>query len=261
MSIRASSNLFNAASKMTVFDIQITSDVVCPWCYIGHTRLSRAIASHQKTNPQDKFNLNYIPYYLNPPSPPMTATTTQSHPPPPPPPSFPVQSTLRKEAYSKKFGPNRAEEIFGMLEKVAASEGLHFKSGGKTGSSRNGHRLIRYAQSHGGEKAQNDTMLGLWKRYYEQEVDITRLEVLMEAGVEAGLGTAEEIKRYLESNEGGIEVDQLAEEQRLNGITGVPHYVFQNRFQVSGGQDSSVFESIFRKVKDVQAKEDKVEKM
>jgi predicted DsbA family dithiol-disulfide isomerase len=230
---------------MTVFDVKITSDVVCPWCYIGHTRLSRAIASHQKTFPEDKFNLHYVPFYLQPPP-----QMTQS----PPPPPFPVNSKPRRQVYAEKFGPNRAKEIEERMGQVSKSEGLSFKFGGKTGPSRNGHRLVYYAQSHGSEKAQNDTMLGLWKRYYEQEVDITELDVLVQVGVDAGLGSSEEIKEYLESGKDGKEVDQLAEEQRLKGISGVPNYVFQNRWEVSGGQEPSVFESIFKKWKEVEAR-------
>lgn len=245
MPFRPHTILRNAA-KMTVFDVKITSDVVCPWCYIGHTRLSKAIAAHQKTYPSDTFNLHYVPYYLNPP-----LQTTQS----PPPPPFPVSSKLRREAYADKFGPARAKQIEQMMTEVSASEGLNFKFGGKTGPSRNGHRLVYFAQSHGGEKAQNDTMLGLWRRYYEQEVDITELDVLVDVGVEAGLGSREEVKTYLESGKDGEEVDRLAEEQRVRGVNGVPNYVFQNRWEVSGGQESSVFESIFKKWKDVEAKE------
>lgn len=228
---------------MTVFDIQITSDIVCPWCYIGHTRLSKAIKAHQEEFPQDQFNLSYTPYYLNPPS----GKSLDA-------PSFPVTSKPRAEAYSEKFGPQRAQEIFRMLSQVAESEGLHFKSGGRTGSSRNGHRLVRYAQSHGGEKAQNDTMLGLWRRYYEREVDITELDVLVEVGVEAGLGTEDEIRTYLQSNRDTEEVDALAEQQRQRGITGVPHYTFQNRWEISGGQEPSVFQSIFTRYKEMEAK-------
>jgi predicted DsbA family dithiol-disulfide isomerase len=226
---------------MTVFDVQITSDVVCPWCYIGHTRLSKAIAAHQKSYPDDQFKLHYVPYYLQPP--------TEPNPPP-----FPVTSKPRRQVYAEKFGPQRAKQIEEMMSEVSKGEGLNFKFGGNTGSSRNGHRLIYFAQSHGGEKSQNDTMLGLWKRYYEQEIDITQLDVLVDVGVEAGLGSREEIKEYLESGKDGEKVDQLAEEQRQNGITGVPNYVFQNKWQVSGGQEPSVFESIFKRWKDQEAK-------
>lgn len=97
-------------------------------------------------------------------------------------------------------------------------------------------------------------MLGLWKRYYEREVDITELDVLVEVGTESGLGTAEEIKEYLVNGRDGVEVDKLAEEQRMNGISGVPNYVLMNLWEVSGAQDSNVFTSLFQRWKDMEAK-------
>lgn len=230
---------------MTVFDVKIVSDVVCPWCYIGHTRLSKAIAAHQEAFPDDKFNLRYGPFYLQPPP-----QLTQS----PPPPAFPVASRPRRDVYADKFGPARARQIEATMGQVSREEGLDFKFGGNTGPSRNGHRLVYFAQSHGGEKAQNDTMLGLWRRYYEQEVDITQLDVLVDVGVEAGLGSRDEVRAYLESGKDGDTVDRLAEEQRSKGVSGVPNYVFQDRWEVSGAQDPSVFQSLFRKWKEVEAK-------
>lgn len=100
-------------------------------------------------------------------------------------------------------------------------------------------------------------MLGLWRRYYEREVDITRLDVLVEVGVEAGLGTAEEIREYLESGRDGVEVDRLAEEQRVNGISGVPNYVLMDLWEVSGAQDSKVFEQLFERWKGMEEKKNK----
>jgi predicted DsbA family dithiol-disulfide isomerase len=225
---------------MTKFQIQITSDIVCPWCYIGHTRLSRAITNHLKTFPTDTFVLTYLPYYLQPP-------------PPQDGPSFPIKSTPRREMYASKFGPERARQMEAMMSEVSRGEGLNFKFGGNSGQSRNGHRLVRYAQTHsgtGGEEAQNKTMLGLWRRYFEQEVDITLLDVLVQTGVEAGLGNEKEIKTFLESSELGQEVDEVAEEERMKGITGVPHYEIQGMWEVSGAQDAVAFEKLFKRWKD-----------
>jgi predicted DsbA family dithiol-disulfide isomerase len=232
-------------SKMTTFNIDIVSDVVCPWCYIGHTRLSRAIANHKNSYPDDTFKLNYKPFYLAPPP----QLKSNSIPP------FPVESRPRKEVFAEKFGPERVQQINARMAQVSASEGLTFKFGGKTGVSRNGHRLVHYAQNHGGEEAQNNTMLGLWRRYFEQEVDITELDVLVETGVEAGLGSADEIKNYLESGANGKEVDELAEEARHKGISGVPHYEIQGRWEVSGAQDPVAFETLFKRWKNMEAKE------
>jgi len=131
---------------------------------------------------------------------------------------------------------------------------LKFSFGGNTGISRNGHRLVYYSQTHGGEEGQNRVMLGLWKRYYEREVDITTLETLTEVGVEAGLGTPEEIKEFLESGRDGVEVDKLAEEQRMNGVSGVPNYVLMDTWEVSGAQEPTVFLQLFQRWKDMEAK-------
>lgn len=233
-----------APRTMTNFEIQITSDVVCPWCYIGHSRLSRAIASHKKTYPQDTFSLKYLPFYLNPPP----QLTTNSIPP------FPTASRSRREAYAEKFGPDRFAQMEVRMVQVAQHEGLNFKFGGKTGVSRNGHRLVHYAQNHGGEEAQNNTMLGLWRRYFENEIDITELDVLVETGVEAGLGSADEIKKYLESGDDGKEVDALAEEARYKGISGVPNYEIQSTWEVSGAQDPAAFETLFKRWKAMEEK-------
>lgn len=225
---------------MTNYRINITSDVVCPWCYIGHSRLTRAIANHLKSFPDDKFSLKYVPYYLNPPP----QLRSNSIPP------FPVQSMPRREMYALKFGPERAQQIERMMKQVSAGEGLDFHFGGMTGPSRNAHRLVYFAQNHGGEEAQNATMLGLWRRYFEREIDITTLEVLTEVGVEAGLGTEQEIKEYLESGKDGVEVDQLAEDERDKGISGVPHYEIQGLWEVSGAQDPVAFEKLFKRWKE-----------
>lgn len=139
------------------------------------------------------------------------------------------------------------------MSQVSKDEGLSFKFGGNSGQSRNGHRLVKYAQTHSGtsgEEAQNKTMLGLWRRYFEQEIDITRLDVLVEAGVEAGLGQEDEIKKFLESGELGHEVDEVAERERMKGISGVPHYEIQGVWEVSGAQEAPAFETLFKRWKD-----------
>lgn len=217
---------------------------MCPWCYIGHTRLSKAIDTHKQKHPNDTFHLRYVPFYLNPP-PQLNDNNL---------PAFPVKSVNKRDYYASKFGPERGKQIEQRMIDTAAGEGLKFSFGGNTGISRNGHRLVYYGQTHGGEEGQNSVMLGLWKRYYEREVDITELDVLTETGVEAGLGTTEEIKEYLLSGRDGVEVDKLAEEQRMNGISGVPNYVICDTWEVSGAQDPNVFTQLFQRWKDMEAK-------
>lgn len=230
---------------MTQFNITITSDIVCPWCYIGHTRLSRAIAAHQKLHPEDTFALSYKAFYLNP----AAQTGTSDGP-------FPIQSFNRRDYYASKFGPDRGKQIEAMMIQTAASEGLNFSFDGNTGPSRNGHRLVRHAQSAGGETSQNDVMLGLWRRYFEQAVDITTLDTLTEIGVEAKLGSEADVKAYLESGKDAREVDEEAEEARSKGISGVPHYEIQGVWEVSGAQEPRAFESLFKRWKEMEKRGD-----
>jgi predicted DsbA family dithiol-disulfide isomerase len=250
MRFAPTTRLFTSTSaKMTQYNITITSDIVCPWCYIGHTRLSKAIATHKQSHPTDTFHLSYKPFYLNP-----AAQVQQHNHTGPAPPPFPIPSIPRREAYAAKFGPQRAAQLETMMRATAAGEGLEFKFGGMTGPSRNGHRLVRFAQNHGGEDAQNATMLGLWRRYFEQEVDITTLETLVEVGVEAGLGTAEEVKGFLEKGEGAEDVDREAEEAREKGVSGVPFYEIQGVWEISGAQEPRAFERLFGRWKELEAR-------
>ena len=233
-------------AKMTNYDIVVTSDIVCPWCYIGKTRLGRAIADHKKQYPNDTFSLKYLPFYLQPPP------QLVSHGPTPPP--FPAPSKPRREMYAQKFGTERAKQIEAMMAQTSKGEGLDFRFGGMTGPSRNGHRLVYWAQGKGGEQSQNEVMLGLWRRYFEQEVDITTLDTLVEIGLEAKLGTKQEITDYLTSGKDGQLVDQLAEEAHMKGISGVPFYEINDMWQVSGAQDPAAFKQLFTRWKELETK-------
>lgn len=231
---------------MTNYNIDVVSDVVCPWCYLGYSRLSRAIAEHKKEYPEDKFHVKYEPFYLNPPP-----QLTSNGPAPPP---FPAPSRPRREMYAEKFGPERAKQIEAMMLQTAKGEGLNFKFGGMTGPSRNGHRLVFWAQGKGGEHSQNEVMLGLWRRYFEQEVDITTLETLVDVGLEAKLGTKEEITEYLISGKDGDLVDKMAHEAHMKGVSGVPFYEINDMWQVSGAQDPLAFKKLFARWKELEAK-------
>jgi predicted DsbA family dithiol-disulfide isomerase len=113
---------------------------------------------------------------------------------------------------------------------------------------------VHWAQSHGGEESQNLVMLGLWRRYFEQEVDITTLDTLVEIGLEANLGTKEEITEYLTSGRDGHLVDKVAEESMMKGISGVPFYEVNEMWEVSGAQEPLAFERLFKRWKDLEKK-------
>ena len=77
-----------AVSRMTKYQIDIVSDTVCPWCYVGKNRLDKAIELHRKSNPEDTFETTWYPFYLNPDAP---------------------KSIDKQEYYERKFGPQRTQ--------------------------------------------------------------------------------------------------------------------------------------------------------
>jgi predicted DsbA family dithiol-disulfide isomerase len=254
---------------MTNFKIQIISDTICPvrhlppsaipssptsilipspiqWCYVGYRRLSRAITTHQGKNPQDTFTLTWNAFYLNPASP-----------------EFP--GVNKAEMYAVKFGPDRAAAIFSRLSAVGEGEGIKFNFGGNTGKTRDSHRLLWYAGQLEEAKRANapappsgSAVVGglqtrvaenLFRAYFEDEKNITDPRVLLEAGVEAGLDR-EEVKKLLDSEDGGAEVDSEAKTASRRLVTGVPYFSIQGKYSVEGADEPEAFLEIFEQIQD-----------
>lgn len=218
---------------MTNFKISIVSDTICPWCYVGHRKLQAAQALWLQKYPSDTFSVRYRPYQLHPELP---------------------RGVSRDKAtvYAEKFGAERTTMIFGRLAQVGEQVGINFKFGGRIGSTRDSHRVIHLAGKLGGEALEKKTVEGMFAAYFENERDITDLDTLKAIATDAGIPEAEFQKSIVDSDEGGAEVDKAVSEARYNGVTGVPDFTIQDRFNFSGAQDSSVFVEIFEKVKDME---------
>lgn len=226
--------------NMTLFKINAVFDINCPWCYIGHVYLSRAISSRKALFPKDNFNITLVPSYLNPP--PQLLNREAS--------LFPVQTQSRQILREETYGKAYADSVLQNIKHAAIKAGLPLKFNGLTGTTRNGHRLIQHAQQVGGSESAESTLHDLFKRYHEDEVDITQLEVLRDVGVENGLGSSETVEEYLLSGEDGQLVDDLTE-----GHTGsIPWFEVWNerdpswKRQVSGAQSDVVWRNIFDKL-------------
>jgi predicted DsbA family dithiol-disulfide isomerase len=129
---------------------------------------------------------------------------------------------------------------------VGKSVGIDFKFGGKTGNTRDSHRLIQLGKLKGAE-TQTKVVEALFAAYFENEKDITQKSVLIEAATEAGIGKAE-AEKWLNGDEGGKEVDAEVGEAQREGISGVPHFTINGRFEVEGAQDSSAFVQLFERL-------------
>jgi len=215
--------------KMTKFDIEIVSDTVCPWCYVGKQKLDKAIATYKQLHPEsnDTFSTTWLPFYLNP--------------------GAPKQGIEKTNYYKSKFGEERVSGIFQRLSQVGKDVGINFKFGGKTGNTRDSHRLIQLGKSKS-PLIQTRVVEALFAAYFEQEGDITSHATLRQAGIKAGLDE-KEIDEWLESDLGGPEVDREVEEAQRSQITGVPNFTLQGKYEVGGAQDEGVFLRLFEKIK------------
>ncbi|KAL8729175.1 MAG: hypothetical protein Q9166_004914 [cf. Caloplaca sp. 2 TL-2023] len=214
---------------MTNFNISIVSDTVCPWCYVGKNKLDRAISLYKSAHSDttDTFSTTWYPFYLNP--------------------DAPKTGVDKRQYYMSKFGPERTFMIFDRLASTGKAVGIDFKFGGKTGNTRDSHRLIQLAKTKGPEM-QTRVVEELFKSYFEQEEDITSHDVLKAAAEKTGLEGAE-VDEWLKSDKGGKEVDKEVETAQMQAVSGVPHFIMQGKYEIGGAQDPEAFVQIFEKVK------------
>ncbi|KAH9205948.1 thioredoxin-like protein [Leptodontidium sp. 2 PMI_412] len=205
---------------MTNFNIEIVSDPVCPWCYIGKKKLDMAIETHQSLHPEDTFTRTWKPFYVKPHSPEK------------------VLPNLRKQ-YGEMMANMMAERVKG----IGADVGIDFKFAGKTGRTRDAHRLIQLGKMKS-PQMQTRVVEELFSSYWEGEADITSHEDLAQAGVKAGLNPGE-VKEWLASDEGGKEVDAEAGAAHVNGV---PNYRV-GKYTIGGAQDPAAFLKIFNRIK------------
>jgi predicted DsbA family dithiol-disulfide isomerase len=198
-------------------------------CYVGKVKLERGIAAYKAAHPSsdDTFSTTWFPFYLNP--------------------DAPKQGIEKRQAYLQKFGPERIDAINERLRAVGRDVGIDFKFGGRTGNTRDSHRLIQLAKTKGPD-VQTRLVGELFAGYFENERDITSHEFLQEAAEKAGLDPSE-VRDWLESDKGGREVDEEVRQAQMKLISGVPNFTIQGKFKVRGAQDPEGFVRIFEEVK------------
>ncbi|KAJ1741531.1 hypothetical protein LPJ78_003675 [Coemansia sp. RSA 989] len=152
----------------------------------------------------------------------------------------------KQQVYLKKFG-DRATAIHERLAETGKEEGIEFSFGGKMSNTLDSHRLIDYAKLHGLEGTQHKVIQSLFRRYFEQEQDIGDHSVLLDAAEEAGLDR-EQIRDYLQSTDGLDALQTKMEQFKKLGVSGVPFYIINNRFGISGAESSQAFVDAFDKV-------------
>ena len=200
--------------------IDVYSDTICPWCFIGKRRLERALAER----PQPDLALTWRPFQLNPEMPPAGMD--------------------RRRYLELKFGGTAgAREVYDQVRQAGRSEDIDFafEAIERTPNTLNSHRLIRYAGPAG---RQDEVVQALFDSYFLEARDLGDREVLVAAAEAAGLDSAA-ARAYLESDEDAQAV--LAEDARARqiGIQGVPTYILNDKYVLSGAHPPEVLFHMF----------------
>lgn len=191
-------------------DIQVWSDVVCPWCYLGKRRLEKALSEFP-----GEVTVTYRAYQLDPS---------------PVPRAVPI-----KEAMAAKFGGSaRADQMLGHVTEAAAADGLTLDYDRAIAANTfDAHRLVVWAA---GQDRQADMLDALQRAHFQGGIDLGSLRAL--AGVAAGIGLDPAgALAYLESEAGTGAVNADLAEARELGITSVPTYVIDGKYAVQGAQE------------------------
>lgn len=212
-----------------VITVDIYSDVVCPWCYIGKRRFENGVELTGDDLGVD-IDVTYHAYQLDPTAAPGVAT--------------PVA-----EAYAKKFGgPERAQEILTTVTNAAADAGIEFHMDiALRANTLLAHRLIWLAGQTDSPVAQAVMKERLMQAYFTDGQHIGSPEVLVDCAVELGFDRGE-VEEFMSSDRGMAEVRAELDGAHELGITAVPTYVFNNQWAVPGAQDAEVFAKVLRKM-------------
>ena len=208
--------------------LEIFSDVVCPWCYIGKRRFDRAVTNLATAGINLILEVNYRPFQLDPTAP------------------IGAPSPVR-DAYAKKFGSQeRADEILKHVTTVAATEGINFQMdiAVRANTSR-AHRLIALAQTT--ELDHTKLKESLMIAYFCEGRDISNIDTLIDIGLTFGLNHAQ-VSEMLNSEQSSQQLDADLSRARELGVTAVPTYVFNEQWSVPGAQDTETFERVLKKL-------------
>jgi predicted DsbA family dithiol-disulfide isomerase len=196
--------------------VEIWSDVVCPWCYLGKRHFEQALETFGH---RDEVDVVYRSFELDPSAPQGVTTPTV-------------------ELLASKYGmtPQQAQDAQRQMEQRAAQAGLTFRMDGlRSGNTRDAHRLLQLARAHG---KQGELMERLHRAYFTEQDSVFDHAALTRLAAEAGLEQGE-VGKVLDTDQFGDEV--TADEMTASslGATGVPFFVIDRRYGISGAQPAA----------------------
>lgn len=205
--------------------VDIWSDIVCPWCYVGKRRFETALAAFDG---RDDIEIVHHAFQLNPQAP-------------------RDRTSSRGEMLMAKYGltSEQLAATDARMTQVAADEGLDYHLDATvTGNTRDAHQLVHLARESGLQDAMIER---LYRAYFTEGRSVFDQDSLVELGSEVGLDP-DEVRDALREGRYEPDVDEDLDIARRVGITGVPFFVFDAKYGLSGAQESSVFLEALDKV-------------
>jgi len=217
-----------------VVKLSVINDLICPNCAIGQHELFSAISYCQDDLklPLD-FQLEILPFRLI-----NVATLPQDYQP----------KVEKKVFFASRFGEDKFAQLEESVEKWGKEKGIPMTFRGVVSQSTLAHRLSRKAFHMGGMDLQLPYLLAIFRVHLQEGKDVGDVNVLSDVAAEVGIMSKSEALAFLKSKELEEEVNNMCDEARSKGVTGVPLTVIDGKWAVSGGQSSDVFVQIFKKL-------------
>ena len=205
----------------TTIKVDIWSDIACPWCFIGKRRFEDALMRFKATGFDGDLDVEYHSFELAP--------------------DTPVDfegSEIDFLAKHKGMPADRVEQMLAQVTEVAETVGLHYDFGSlQHTNTLKAHELLHFAKTQGRQLAMKERLL---EAYFEEGKHVGRIDELVDLAAEVGLDRGE-TRHALESGEFGRDVEADIAQAVAYGIQGVPFFVVNRRYGVSGAQDPAVF--------------------
>lgn len=203
---------------------EIFADPICPWCFIGKTWFDRA----RETYPDQEFEVLWRPFQLNP--------------------EMPKLGMSRSVYLEKKFGSQKkAVTAYKPIIEASLEHNIkiNFEKIKITPNTMDAHRLIHWGTIEG---IQDKVVSRLFKAYFQEGEDIGNKQVLIEIGSASGLSSGV-IDRLLRSNEDEDLIKAIDRKARETGITGVPMFIVDKTYAISGAQQTKLWKKVFLEIK------------
>ena len=206
-----------------MIEIDVVSDTICPWCYVGKRRLERALAGFDA----DEVRVRWHPFQLNP--------------------GLPREGMDRAEYVAAKFGgAEAARAVYDRIREAGAEEGIAFafERMPRTPNTFASHRVVRFAAREG---RQDEIVEALFRAVFMNGRDIGDFETLVDVGAECGIDPVA-LAVHLAGAEEADAIRAEEERSRRMGVTGVPFFIIGGRYAVTGAQDPAVLRGVLDRV-------------